>query len=212
MRSRLRPAVLFAVSALVFFSAAPCVAQSFGIGARLAMVKSETDSGIEEDSDSVRFTGLQVRLRTSPRTGIEVSIDRHSEEFDTLDQRVREYPLQASLLLYPVKAPFAPYILGGPGWYTTKVDSLSDEDAETVSTRKFGWHAGFGAELALGKHAGIHADYRYTFLKWGDDEDEESDLTSAKSRNALPGRNSLLGSVLPHHEGSMWTAGVTIYF
>jgi hypothetical protein len=207
MRSRFRAACLFAVSALVF-TAAPCVAQSFGVGLRLSMVKSETDDGVSDaDSDSVRFTGGQIRLKASPRIGIEVSLDRHSEEFDLLDQRVREYPLQASLLLYPVKAPFAPYLLGGPGWYTTKVDSLSDEDAETVSTRRFGWHAGFGAELLLGKHAGIHADYRYTFLKWGDDDDEEdSPLTSAKSRN------SLVGGVLPHHEGSMWTAGMTIYF
>jgi opacity protein-like surface antigen len=204
MRSRLRPALLFAVSSLVF-TAAPCVAQSFGIGARMAMVKTETEGEIE-DSESVRFTGFQVRMRTSPRTGIEVSLDRHSEEFELLDQKVREYPLQASLLIYPVKAPFAPYILGGPGWYTTKVSSLSDEDAESESTRRFGWHAGFGAELQLGKHAGIHADYRYTFLKWGDDDEEEDSLTSAKSRN------SLLGGVLPHHEGSMWTAGITIYF
>ena len=204
MRSSFRPASLFAVFALVF-TAAPCFAQSFGIGARMAMVKSETDSGLE-DSDSVRFTGFQVRMRTSPRTGIEVSLDRHTEEFELLDQRVREYPLQASLLLYPVKAPFAPYILGGPGWYTTKISSLSDEDAESESSRRFGWHAGFGAELQLGKHAGIHADYRYTFLKWGDGDDEEEALTSAKSRN------SLLGVALPHHEGSMWTAGITIYF
>lgn len=196
MRSRLWPAFFFTVLS-VLFSATPSFAQSFGIGARLAMVKSDSDSGIEED-DSVRFTGFQIRMRPSPRMGIEVSLDRHSEEFDTLDQRVREYPLQASLMLFPVKSSFSPYLLGGPGWYTTKVDSLSDEDDESVSTRRFGWHAGFGAELLLGKHAGIHADYRYTFLNFGDDDDDEDE--------------GLFGRVLPRHEGSMWTAGVTIYF
>jgi opacity protein-like surface antigen len=206
MRSSIRPSTLLvglAVSSFLLTAAPPCHAQGFGIGARLSMVKSNTDS--EVDVDAVRFVGGQIRLRTSPRTGLEVSLDRHTEEFDTLDQRVREYPLQVSVLLYPVAGNFSPYILGGPGWYTTKVDSLSVEDDDSVSTRRFGWHAGFGAELKMGKHVGLHADYRYTFLKFGDDDDEDT-LTGAQSKH------SLFGSLLPAHGGSMWTAGFTIYF
>jgi opacity protein-like surface antigen len=204
MRSRLQPVLVLGLVSFVF-TALPCSAQSFGVGLRMSMVKSDFDgSSTSSEDDSARFTGVQMRLKTSPKMGIEVSLDRHSEDFELLDQRVREYPLQASLLLFPVRSSFAPYILAGPGWYTTKVDSLSDDKAEPVSSRKFGWHAGFGAELALGRHAGLHADYRYTFLKWGDEE--KSTLTGAQSRN------SLFGSVLPHHEGSMWTAGFTIYF
>jgi opacity protein-like surface antigen len=182
--------------------AAPCAAQSFGIGGRLAMVK--TESVVEGgDDESVRFTGGQLRMRPSPRMGLEVALDRHSETFTALNEKVVDYPLQASLLLFPVSGAFSPYVLGGPGWYTHKVESL-DSSVESVSTRKFGWHAGFGAEILLGRHAGIHADYRYTFLKFGDDDDEEGS-------GATP-RNSFVNSLLPSHEGSMWTAGITIYF
>jgi opacity protein-like surface antigen len=208
MRSKLRLSVLLlGVSSILLLAvtAVPCHAQGFGIGVRMSMVKSDTDSDV--DVDAVRFIGGQIRMRTSPRTGIEVSLDRHTEEFDVLDQRVREYPLQASLMLFPVHGAFSPYVLGGPGWYTTKVDTLSIEDDDSVSTRRFGWHAGFGAELLMGKHAGLHADYRYTFLKFGgDDDDDDDDLTGAQSRH------SLFGSILPAHGGSMWTAGVTVYF
>ncbi len=63
--------------------------------------------------------------------------------------------------------------------------------------------AGTPAEASsssLGKHAGIHGDYRYTFLDFNDDDDEEIDIGGA------------LGRVLPGHKGSMWTVGVTVYF
>ena len=196
MRFRLLPALLVGLSSLAF-TAVPCLAQGFGVGARITSMKSDTDSF--GDDESARFTGVHIRMRPSPKMGIEVSLDRHSEEFDALDERVREFPLQASLLLYPMRGAFSPYLLGGPGWYTTKIDSLSDEDDESVSTRRFGWHAGFGAELVAGRHVGIHADYRYTFLNFGDDDENGNG-------------GGLLGRVAPRHEGSMWTAGFTIYF
>jgi opacity protein-like surface antigen len=196
MRSRFLPILFIGISSLAF-TAVPCLAQGFGIGARMTMMKSDTDSF--GDDESTRFTGIHVRMR-SPRAGLELSLDRHSEEFDSLDQKVTELPIQASVLLYPVKGAFSPYLLGGPGWYRTKVDSLSDDDAESISTRTFGWHAGFGAELVLGRHAGIHADYRYTFLNFGDDDDDDED------------GGGLFGSVMPRHKGSMWTAGFTFYF
>jgi hypothetical protein len=55
-----------------------------------------------------------------------------------------------------------------------------------------------GAELLAGRHFGIHGDYRYTFLDFNSDDDEEINL---------PG----LGRLLPGHKGSMWTLGLTVY-
>ena len=60
----------------------------------------------------------------SPHTGIEVSLDRRDRkpnEAETL--RVRQYPLQASLLLFPARGAFAPYLLGGAGWYSNRIEA-----------------------------------------------------------------------------------------
>jgi hypothetical protein len=134
---------------------------------------------------------------------VELSLDRHVEENEAETARVRDYPLQASLLLYPVHSTFSPYFLVGYGWYRQRVDQLSDGDVvQTVATLRSGSHAGIGAEIRAGRHIGIHADYRYTFLHFGSDSEGRSSIT-------LPGASFLH---LPSYEGSMWATGVTIYF
>jgi hypothetical protein len=181
-----------AVTAAVCAAVSPASAQSFGVGARLAWVTSDSDA----DEDSVRFTGGQIRL-LSPRLGVEVSMDRYSESFDLLNQKVTETPIQASLLLRLGAGSVSPYLLGGPGWYRRKVEPIDGPD--DVETTEFGWHAGGGLELRPARRFGIHGDYRYTFLDFGEDEDEDED-------------GGFIGGLLPGHRGSMWTLGATIYF
>jgi hypothetical protein len=181
---------LFALGGLLL-SVAPVDAQGFGVGGRMAWVKSDS----EADDDSVRFTGGQIRM-LGRRFGLEVSLDRHSESFEALNEKVIESPIQASLLLRMGGGSVSPFLLGGPGWYRRKVESLDDPD-QSVSTREFGWHAGIGLEILAGRHFGIHGDYRYTFLDFDDDEDEDE---------------GFIGGILPGHRGSMWTLGATIYF
>ena len=109
-----------------------------------------------------------------------------------------DYPLQASLLLFLARGSFQPYLLGGPGWYSHKIEPLDDDSPiESITSRDFGWHAGFGAEIMMGRHAGLHGDYRYTFLDFGDDDEDDE---------------GLIGGLFPGHKGSMWTVGVTVYF
>ena len=157
------------------------------------MVRGDEDL----DTDRERFLGGQFRFRLSPRTALEIALDRRSETNEAETVRVSEYPLQASLLLFPVRSVLSPYVLGGAGWYWHRQELLGgDEDVELVSTRDFGWHAGIGAELRLGSHAGLHGDYRYTFLDFGSDDEDES----------------FLSGLLPSYKGSMWTAGLTFYF
>jgi hypothetical protein len=193
MRSILRGASAAVVSCFVFM-AVPCAAQdaAFGVGARLSMVHSDAHS----DADALRFFGGQIRARLSPKTAIELSLDVRTQTNDTLTVRVRDMPIQASLLLFPVAGAFSPYILGGGGWYSHRVEALLNDDVlASDTTRDFGWHGGIGAELRMGRHAGLHGDYRYTFLKFGGDEEK------------------ILGkSFLPSYTGSMWTAGFTVYF
>ena len=52
-------------------------------------------------------------------------------------------------------------------------------DEET--TRKMGYHGGFGAEARLHRHVGIYGDYRYTFIHFGDNESPSRVDTEADS-------------------------------
>lgn len=180
---------------LIAVSAAPAYAQ-FGIGGRMSMVRTDVDA----DTTSERFTGGHIRALLSPKTGIEISLERRTDTSEDETLRVRQTPLQASLLLFPVRSTIAPYVLGGGGWYTTSVELRQDDETlSSESTRDFGWHAGLGAELRFGEHVALHGDYRYTRLDFGDDEDEDEE-------------DGGLLRFLPSHKGSMWTAGLTIYF
>jgi opacity protein-like surface antigen len=182
------------VGVVSLLAAAPAAAQ-FGVGARLAWVKANS----RLDDDAVRVVGGQIRLGLSPRIGVEVSLDSHSEDLELLNQKVKERPIQMSLLLKLATGPVQPYLLGGPGWYKRSVEPLEGTLLDDVSTTEFGWHAGGGLEVLAGKHFGLHGDYRYTFLNFGDEDDRVI---------GLPG----VGGLLPRHRGSMWTLGATVYF
>jgi opacity protein-like surface antigen len=147
--------------------------------------------------DAVRFVGGQIRLLPA-RFGVEVSLDRHSETFELLNQKVTETPIQASLLWRLGGGRVSPILLGGPGWYRSKVEALDGDADQHVSTTEFGWHAGVGLEIRAGRHFGIHGDYRYTFLDFDDDDEDEDE--------------GFIGGLLPSHRGSMWTLGATYYF
>ena len=183
--------VSIVVSAALFTCPSIASAQGFGVGARMAWVTADSDL----DVDSIRFVGGQIRL-LSKRWGLEVSMDRNSESFELLNQKVTETPIQASLLLRMGGAKVSPFLLGGPGWYRRKVELIDGPDDADVETTEFGWHAGGGLEILPWRHFGIHGDYRYTFLDFGDDDDDEG----------------FIGGLLPGHKGSMWTLGATIYF
>ena len=210
MRSILRLTLTAALASLAPVAVAPCAAQgeAFGLGLRMSMVRGDVGA----DTSSERFTGGQLRARVSPRTAVELSLDLRTQENDALTARVRDVPIQASLLLYPIHATFSPYVLGGGGWYSHRIQTLSGQDVlESETTHKFGWHAGFGAELKLGRHAGVHGDYRYTFLHFGSDSIESDTIAGAIASSHAQGSGTF-SRLLPSYDGSMWTAGFTIYF
>ena len=183
---------LIALAALAG-TAAPVAAQGIGVGARLAWVKRD----VPFEADSVRFIGGQLRL-VGGRIGIEVAVDRHSEKFEALNQKVVEMPIQTSILLRLASGKVSPFLLGGPGWYRRRVEPIDGPDL-SVNTTEFGWHAGGGLEVHPGRHFGIHGDYRYTFLDFNNNNDEEIG-------------SGIVGKLLPGHKGSMWTLGASFYF
>ena len=176
-------------------SQAPVSAQGFGVGGRIAWLNPDT----EVDVDSVRYFGGQIRF-IGGRFGLEVAMDTHSESSEVLNQKFTETPLQTSLILRMGSGKVAPFLLGGPGWYRRKVEALDGPSDLAVTTTEFGWHGGVGLEVLPTKHFGIHGDYRYTFLDFGDDDNDDD--------SGLP----IIGGLLPGHRGSMWTLGATFYF
>ena len=190
---RTRSSLLIALAVLLG-TATPLAAQGFGVGARLAWVNR--DATVE--ADSVRFVGGQLRLGGG-RVALEVAVDRHSETIEAINEKIVETPIQTSLLLRLANGRLSPYLLGGPGWYRRRVEPIDGADDLSVTTTEFGWHAGIGLEIRLGRHAGIHGDYRYTVLDFNDDDDEEIG-------------GGVIGKLLPGHKGSMWTLGATVYF
>jgi outer membrane protein with beta-barrel domain len=198
-----------AVAVLLLSAAMPCRAQGIGIGGRFSLVRGD----VQAEASAERFTGGQIRAWLSKRAAIELSLDRRIQSNEALTERVRDYPLQASVLLTPVRSTFAPYVLGGMGWYTHRVDQLAGKQVvESTTTRRVGSHAGFGAEMRFGRRAALHADYRYTFLRFGAADPLRSDtIAGAIAKSHLAGSTSG-ARFLPSYQGSMWTTGLTIYF
>jgi opacity protein-like surface antigen len=159
----------------------------------MSLVRGDVDT----NTSAERFIGGLLKLPLSRRSSLEISLDRRKDSNEALTERTVETPLQGTLLLYPIRTTLSPYLLGGVGWYTQRVEQLAAGSVTASETsRRFGYHAGIGGELRLGRHAGAHVDYRYTFLKFGGADQDAS----------------LVGRFKPSYEGSMWTAGLTLYF
>lgn len=208
---------LFVLLFLVLAPAAPAFAQAVAVGPRLSFVRPDPALGTASD----RYTGGLVRMGLSPKTAIEVAMDLRSSTNDAGTERVRDTPFQGSVLIYPVRSAISPYVLGGVGWYSQRVQALdpdldgADAVLEEATTRKFGYHAGFGGEVRVSRRVGVFADYRYTFIRFGDDDTETALGAGAGETggfNFLPGMGTLLDRFKLSHKGSMWTAGVAVYF
>jgi len=120
------------------------------------------------DADRGTWTaGLQARFHISPTLAVEAAGTYHKNSYGNGDAHVTQYPVQVSALLYPLPSgSFSPYLVGGGGWYYSKIayeGALSGLSNETENT--YGTHAGAGLEIRLGSSAMIDADLRYIFLQ-----------------------------------------------
>lgn len=117
---------------------------------------------LEDANDSTWYPGAQLRLFFNEALGIEGSIDYREDDFGQTEVQV--YPVQASLLGYLIpKKPVSLFILGGAGWYFTRIDRPSPFDDTTDD--RFGLHAGGGLEFTLDEHWSIDSTYRYIWLE-----------------------------------------------
>jgi hypothetical protein len=140
------------------------------------------------DADSgTWFGGIQVRIPLASSIALEGSIEFHTSEFEDGDIEVVQYPVEATLLifLFP-ELPVCPYILGGGGWYYTRVNFsgvLSSSDDTT--THFFGGHLGAGVRIGMGGAAVLNADVRYIFVEPDEDELEDENFDAIQIVLAL---------------------------
>jgi hypothetical protein len=176
----------------------PAQAQGFGLGPRLSFVRGDYASA----TPSRDFLGGVIRMRSSRHVAFEVALDYRTQRSTDGLTRLRERPLQLSLILTPVRGRISPYLLGGFGFYSETVDTLSAAGLVVGSTsdRRTGIHLGAGAEITLSRGATFFADYRFRFVKFGSEAIDQP-IT-------IPG----LGGVKLSHQGSLWTSGIALYF
>jgi hypothetical protein len=192
---------------------------AFGIGPRVTFQRG--DKAIP-DSSALRIFGGQAKLRLTPSAAIEISADYESKLNESLTQRAKSMPIQASVLYFPVRSAVSPYALGGIGWYRHSLTETTPtaSSVATTSIREMGYHIGVGAEVRIGRRMAIHGDYRYNHIRFGgsgvDPESEEVSTsvlaTAATAISILPKLSAIQESLKLSNQGSMWNWGLTFFF
>ncbi len=200
--------VRFAALAAAFVLAVPAsgAAQTgLGIGPRFSFINSHA---VDVASPDVRYFGGVLRLHSSATTAFEVSFDYRSTTNKLGTKRTRDIPLQLSVLKYVGQSQLSPYLLGGVGWYKSTIGQYANDTLVTeTALSKMGYHAGVGAEVRVHPRASVPGDYRYTFIRFGDDSGN-----TAPGAVPIPFTQSLQERLKLSPEGSMWTTGVTFHF
>jgi opacity protein-like surface antigen len=131
----------------------------FGLGVRGGLYKSN-------DADNMLlYGGAQVRWKLFPAMSLEGTLDYRASESYPNNRKITSYPLLVSALFYLMPgASFSPYVLGGVGWYYSKIEDSSG--SSTAYTP--GFHVGAGLDIPLNPNIVFNADLRYFFLNYGD--------------------------------------------
>jgi opacity protein-like surface antigen len=104
--------------------------------------------------------GIQARLRLPLFFGVEGSVDYRRETFGS--DTTHEWPVMVSGLIYLPKIILVqPFILGGAGWYNTRVEGPAGFND---TQNRFGPHVGAGVEVNLDTRWFLDATYRYVWL------------------------------------------------
>jgi hypothetical protein len=174
-------------------------AQKVGLGPRITQIRGDGPGA----TDRTRLFGGTLRIMSSKHVAFEGTIDYRSETDVTGTLRMRETPIQGSILFFPIRRVISPYILGGFGLYTRRFDTLGVAGSveETVTERQTGMHLGVGGELFVLPQAAVFLDYRWRFVRFGEPGPDEELID-------LP----VLDNLKVSHRGSMWSGGLAFYF
>jgi hypothetical protein len=162
MKAPLRIAVLALLTALI---AAPAVAGdafSLDLGVHGGVANSQSGKS------GLFLGGAQVRLHLVWLLAAEVRGSYYSDSYKISEVAgidVKNVPVQASAMLYPIKLPgFGIYLLGGGTYNAVTVDGTGTLSAyESTSQKKWCAHAGAGVDFKFGSFI-LNVDGRYVFL------------------------------------------------
>ncbi len=130
-----------------------------GLGVRGGLYKS-TDA-----ESMILYGGAQVRWKLFPAMSVEGTIDYRPAESYPGNRKITSYPFLVSALFYLMPgANFSPYLLGGLGWYYSKIEDNSGSSTGYTP----GFHVGAGLDIPLNPNLVFNADFRYFFLNYGD--------------------------------------------
>lgn len=144
------------------------IENSSGIGPKIGYYKAP------DADDGTMFIGVQSRMK-GKYFGGEFSAEYRGEQSYTTaggsELTIKQVPVTGSLMVFaPLAENLAPYGLAGLGAYYTFYDYdggfVNPGDDSEV---KFGYHLGFGTDIAVSESAAFNIDYRYLFLDGSDD-------------------------------------------
>lgn len=205
MSARMLPAA----GVLVVLALWPAAAFPQSAGGRIAIGPRISFTSPDAPEGAQRFSGGVIRFGGGMSV-LEIGMDYRSGLTGDLTERIKDYPLQVSTIIYPIRARFAPYLVGGMGWYSQRVQQFDGAGPNAVvvddtTTRTMGYHAGFGAEVRVHRRIGLSGDYRYTFL------DANSPVSSSGDSSSPAGR-SIADRLKLSHRGARLAWGANFYF
>jgi hypothetical protein len=213
----------FVVFGLIFGLSDPALAQGLGIGLGPRLTVQPGKDGAPNNT-SLRLFGGQFKLNVTPKAAIELSADYETRTDETLSQRAKTMPIQASVLYFPIRSVVSPYVVGGVGWFRHELTTgTTSATPTTASIREMGYHGGVGAEVRINRRVTIHGDYRYTHLRFGGSPQTEHQPTTSGSPASIPGTVAAVTTLIPKltavqeslkaaSQGSIWNWGVTFFF
>lgn len=161
---------------------------SFGPRAALFIPKDQ------DAEDGKLHGGAQLRLHLGKAIALEGSADYRRNRFGSgpTSTRVDIFPVQASLLAYLLPDyRLTPYLIGGAGWYFTRVKGPGGVDD---TDNRFGPHAGAGLQMFLHRNWSLDSSWRYVWVE------------------EIQSRDAALGNKEFEDQGHMITLGLNYHF
>lgn len=162
----------------------PLISNTIGLGPQVGWHKCD-------DADhAAAYLSVVSRIRIASIMALEGVVGYIGDErFDWQHQTgldlaatVHRFPVTGSLLVYaPIARQVMPYVLGGVGAHYMVLDYsqyINDNIVADQSKIRFGYHLGFGLEIALNEHLALHGDYRYLYVDNAFEKELQFDFSS----------------------------------